>query len=325
MTASVIDRFVALDSAFREHARRGERMYARFAALSGLSSDVPPELLVSRAIAIRDELNAGLGAWKEPGKSMRLVFAAALAAAGRTAPHFFDTRGALNRRRKERGGRGLNHGGSCAALALVSAGGLPHHVDAFYDILEAIAAPWWRRDSAREEMVAAIFAAMGEMPHEALERLDTARQALRTAGVAARQPATNSGGAPDPLPQKCLSQVWSDKNSMYYAEGEEEPEPSEKKEARLRIFNEALAEVRDSQDVGNCVVYASWSPGADWDGLHFASSGLCLVNLAPSRQTKAERATTILHEISHSKTTAHDVVFVNELQRRVGLLLERHI
>ncbi len=183
MTASVIERFVALDSAFRDHARRGERMYARFAALSGLSSDAPPEFLVSRAIAIRDELDAGLGAWKEPGKSMRLVFAAALAAAGRTAPHFFDTRSALNRRRKERGGRGLNHGGSCAALALVSAGGLPHHVDAFYDILEAIAAPWWRRDSAREEMVAAIFAAMGEMPHEALERLDTAREALRTAGV----------------------------------------------------------------------------------------------------------------------------------------------
>ena len=42
MTASVIDRFVAIDSAFREHARRGERMYARFAALSGLSSDAPP-------------------------------------------------------------------------------------------------------------------------------------------------------------------------------------------------------------------------------------------------------------------------------------------
>lgn len=183
MTASVIERFVALDSAFRDHARRGERMYARFAALSGLSSDAPPEFLVSRAIAIRDELDAGLGAWKEPGKSMRLVFAAALAAAGRTAPHFFDTRSALLRRRKERGGRGLNHGGSCAALALVSAGGLPHHVDAFYDILETIAAPWWRRDSAREEMVAAIFAAMGEMPHEALERLDTAREALRTAGV----------------------------------------------------------------------------------------------------------------------------------------------
>ena len=183
MTDTVIERFVALDGAFRERARRGERMYARFSALSCLSSEIAPETLADRAVAIRDELDAGLGAWKAPSKAMRLVFAAALASAGRSAAHFFDTRGALVRRRKERGGRGLNHGGSCAALALVSAGGLPHHVDAFYDILETIAAPWWRRDSAREEMVAAIFAAMGEMPDEALERLNEARQALRTAGV----------------------------------------------------------------------------------------------------------------------------------------------
>jgi hypothetical protein len=183
MTDTVIERFVALDGAFRERARRGERMYARFSALSCLSSDIPPETVADRSIAIRDELDAGLGAWKSPGKSMRLVFAAALAAAGRSAGHFFQTREALERRRRERGGRGLNHGGSCAALALVSAGGQPHHVDAFYDILEAIAAPWWRRDAAREEMVAAIFAAMGEMPGEALERLDVARQALRAAGV----------------------------------------------------------------------------------------------------------------------------------------------
>ena len=150
-------------------------------------------------------------------------------------------------------------------------------------------------------------------------------EALRSVGMGTRQPATNGSGAPDPLPQKCLSQVWSSKVGMYYAEGEKEPEPSEKKRIRLRVFNEALEEVRDSQEVGNCVVYASWSPGADWDGLHFASSGLCLVNLAPSKQTKAERAVTIMHELSHSKTTAHDVVFVEELQRRVGLLLERHV
>ena len=149
--------------------------------------------------------------------------------------------------------------------------------------------------------------------------------ALRSAGMGTRQPATHGGGAPDLLPQKFLSQVWSEKVGMYYAEGEKEPEPSEKKKIRLRVFNEALEEVRDSQNVGSCVVYASWSPGADWDGLHFASSGLCLVNLAPSKQTKAERAATILHELSHSKTSAHDVVFVDELQRRVGLLLERHI
>lgn len=183
MADTVIERFVALDGAFRERARRGERMYARFSALSCLSGTTDPDRLADRALSIRDELDAGLGAWKAPGKSMRLVYAAALASAGRSAAHFFETRSALTERRRERGGRALNHGGSCAALALISAGGQPHHVDAFYDILETIAAPWWRRDAAREEMVAAIFAAMGEMPDDALDRLTVSRQALRTAGV----------------------------------------------------------------------------------------------------------------------------------------------
>jgi hypothetical protein len=183
MRDAVIERFVALDGAYREHARRGERLYARFSALAGLSSDIAPDRLAEKAVLVRNQLDEGLGMWKAPGKSMRLVFAAALAGSGRTAAHFFEMRDALIRRRHERGARRLNHGGACAALALVSAGGQPHHADAFYDMLEAVAAPWWRRDSAREEVIAALFTAMGETPDEALTRLDAARSALHAAGV----------------------------------------------------------------------------------------------------------------------------------------------
>lgn len=183
MAGSGIERFTALDSAFRDQAGRGERLYARFSALAGLSSELEPAVLVQRTLAIRDQLNDGLGAWRAPAKSMRLVFAAALASGNRTAQHFFAAREALDERRKARGGRRLNHGGSCAALGLVTAGGQAHQADGFYDILEAIAAPWWRRDAPREEVVAAIFAAMGDTPDEAVEQLDKARDALRTAGV----------------------------------------------------------------------------------------------------------------------------------------------
>ena len=183
MNGTVIERFVALDSAFRANARRQERLYARFSALTGLSSDLDPGLFVERALAVRTRLDEGLGMWKSPAKAMRLVFASALVASGRSAPHFFEMREALAQRRKARGGRRLGHDGACAALALVSAGGQPHHADAFYDTLEAIAAPWWRRDAAREEIVAALFTGMGEMPGEALSRLQEARAALRTAGV----------------------------------------------------------------------------------------------------------------------------------------------
>ncbi len=183
MPGTAIERYKALDSAFVERAGRGMKLYAQFAALASLSSDTDPVLQAERAFAIRDQLNEGLGMWGTPAKSMRLVFAAALAASGRSSDHFFAARTALTERRKARGGRHLMHGGSCAALALVSSGGQAHQADSFYDILEAIAAPWWRRDAGREEVVAAIFAGLGETPEDALRYLSTARQTMRGAGI----------------------------------------------------------------------------------------------------------------------------------------------
>ena len=183
MPGTAIERFKALESAFVERAGRGMRLYAQFSALASLSCDTAPTLQAERAFAIRDQLNEGLGMWGTPAKSMRLVFAAALAASGRTSDHFFAARTALTERRKARGGRHLMHGGSCAALALVSSGGQGHQADSFYDILEAIAAPWWRRDAGREEVVAAIFAGLGETPEDAVRYLSTARQTLCDAGI----------------------------------------------------------------------------------------------------------------------------------------------
>jgi hypothetical protein len=183
MTGTAIERYKALDRAFVERAGRGMKLYAQFSALASLSTDTDAALQTERAFAIRDQLNEGLGVWRSPAKSMRLVFAAALAASGRTSEHFFAARSALAERRKARGGRHLMHGGACAALALVSSGGQGHQADSFYDILEAIAAPWWRRDAGREEVVAAIFAGLGETPDDALRYLSSARQSLREAGI----------------------------------------------------------------------------------------------------------------------------------------------
>lgn len=183
MVNAVIERFQRLDAAFSERARKGERLYGRFSALACISADETPDILASRSLEIRDRLNEGLGAWRSPGRAMRLVFAAALAASNRTSEHFLTMRTALNARRQERGSRSLSHGGSCAALALVVAGGDCAQVDDFFDILDEIALPWWRRVPAREEVLAATFAAMGETPEDARRKLDAARQALRVAGV----------------------------------------------------------------------------------------------------------------------------------------------
>ena len=183
MGHAIIDRFRALDDAFRARASRGERLYARFAALAALSAPQDVETLIERTFETRNRLSEGLGSWRAPSRAMRLVYAAALVASERSAGHFFDARTALSERRTDRGGRSLSQGGSCAALALVAAGGQPHMADDFYDIIENIASPWWRREPCREEVLAAALCAMGETPDEALKHLEKARESLRTAGV----------------------------------------------------------------------------------------------------------------------------------------------
>ena len=183
MGHAILGRFRALDAAFHTRAPRGERLHARFAALAALNAPLDLETLIEKSFECRDALNAGLGPWRSPSRPMRLVFAAALVAGGRTAQQFLETRRALTLQGKARGARGLAHGGSCAALSLVTAGGQPWQADQFYDVLDAIAAPWWQRDAAREEVLAAAFTAMGETPEDAVNHLARARQALLTAGV----------------------------------------------------------------------------------------------------------------------------------------------
>lgn len=183
MGHAITQRFRALDTAFHARAPRGERLHARFAALAALNAPLDIETLIEKSFECRDELNAGLGPWRSPSRPMRLVFATALVAGGRTAQQFLETRRALALQRKARGARALAHGGSCAALSLVTAGGQAWQADQFFDVLDAIAAPWWQRDAAREEVLAAAFTAMGETPEDAVNHLDRARTALLTAGV----------------------------------------------------------------------------------------------------------------------------------------------
>lgn len=183
MGHAVLERFKALDNAFRARASRSERLQARFAALAALSAPHDIESLIERCFEVRQQLNEQLGSWRAPGRAMRLVFASALVAGERSASHFFEARTALQSLRTNRGARTLTHGASCAALALTASGGQPHHADDFFDILAAIAAPWWRRDAAREEVLAAAFASLGVTPDDAVSMLDKARQALMTAGV----------------------------------------------------------------------------------------------------------------------------------------------
>ena len=186
MAHAMIERFQALESAFTDASRRSERLSARFAAAAALDTDSDIATTVRRALRERDALDTLVSRWTYPAKPMRLVYGAALASANRDAGAFVEIKAALKAVRKRRGGRRLSFEGAGAALTLTASGASDGHVDIFFDILEGVAAPWWRRDAPSEEAYAAILAADGETPETAQARLAKARESMLAAGVPGR-------------------------------------------------------------------------------------------------------------------------------------------
>ncbi|WP_421792641.1 hypothetical protein [Hyphobacterium sp.] len=186
MAHAAIERFEALQSAFFAATKRSERAQARFAAMAGLSVEDDPETLVRRTLREREAINAARSKMRAPSSSLRLVYGAALAAARRDGGGLVKLMEALETERKRRGGRRLYAAGSRAALVMLCAGGNFSQTGMYFDILEAIAAPWWRRKAADEETFAALMAATGETPETALERLERADAALNAAGAPKR-------------------------------------------------------------------------------------------------------------------------------------------
>ncbi|MCW5725133.1 MAG: hypothetical protein KIS81_09250 [Maricaulaceae bacterium] len=187
MTEALFERFQALEAALVTHAGTGGRAAARFAAAAGLRAPDTPQAFATRCLREREALDAALSSWRQPSsRGLRLTFAAALVASGQGAEAFLSTRQALAETRRRRGGRSLSNGGACAALSLAAAGGGPDNAGMFFDILEAIAAPWWRREQVREEAFAAAMAAAGETPDSTTDRLSRAGAAMRAASVTGR-------------------------------------------------------------------------------------------------------------------------------------------
>lgn len=183
MTHDAIMRFHDLESAFTGAVKRSERLSARFAAAAALDAGSDVATTVRRALRERESLDKTVSRWSHPSRPMRLVFGAALAAINRDAGSYVEIHQALKDTRKARGGRHLSCDGSSAALTLAAAGGHAAQTGMFFDMLEAIAAPWWRRDAAAEEAFAAIMTADGETPQIAEARLARARDAMLAAGV----------------------------------------------------------------------------------------------------------------------------------------------
>lgn len=183
MAHSAIEQYQALESAYFENTKRSERSQARFSALAGLSADGDAQAIVRKALREKTALNDRLSSWRSPSSSLRLVYGAALSAAKRDGGALVEMMNSLRDERKRRGGRTLQSGGAPAALALLCAGGNVGQAGMFYDVLEEIAAPWWRRRPLAEESYAALQTAMGETPEIARKNIEQTKQLLESNSV----------------------------------------------------------------------------------------------------------------------------------------------
>lgn len=125
---------------------------------------------------------------------------------------------------------------------------------------------------------------------------------------------------PDPVPKECIQQEFVDQLGLFVPAGEK-PEKTARMERKMGVFAKALEVLLASVDVGRCSVFASWSPGADWRGIHYGN-GLCLVNIAS--RSVSELHTMIMiacHELAHEKTSTHDIRFSERLQENMAAVI----
>lgn len=121
--------------------------------------------------------------------------------------------------------------------------------------------------------------------------------------------------ADEPEGTRCMEQVFNVKLGVFLPSEDSHDGfgPPECLQQLFEIFNEAVGMARSSFHTGRAQFFASWSPLADWLGLHH-HDGLCLINIALVR-TKADMIGVICHEMSHENESGHNVYFAKYLQR----------
>eukprot|EP00966_Prymnesium_polylepis_P001494 34401-Prymnesium_polylepis.2 len=109
----------------------------------------------------------------------------------------------------------------------------------------------------------------------------------------------------------CMDQTFVDDLGIFVSDGVPF-EPPEDLNVLMQTFTEAKQLARSSFHTGSAQVYASYSPDADWRGVHHGD-GTCLINIALAT-TKEDMIGVICHEVSHEYVGPHDYRFVQYIQ-----------
>ncbi len=125
--------------------------------------------------------------------------------------------------------------------------------------------------------------------------------------------------AEEPECTECVSQKFVDELGIWVPEGVVFEKPDNLGEL-IDIFNQAESVVRSSFNTGRAQFYPSYSPNADWRGMHYPN-GTCLINVALVKD-KSDMVGTMCHEVSHEYAGPHDVRFARYMQAHLTKVVE---
>lgn len=146
-------------------------------------------------------------------------------------------------------------------------------------------------------------------------------------GSSSGQTRTPGTHAPDLLPTLGVKQTFAE-NLCYFVASDREPPPelTEEMKRRKEIFEEARSIVFSARDFGNAKVFPSWTPDpCDWFGMYYPDSNMALINLAADGIEMWHMLDVMCHELAHIKYSAHDVRFMDEMEKNSAAVMRQLI
>lgn len=125
---------------------------------------------------------------------------------------------------------------------------------------------------------------------------------------------------PEPQDEQGPNLAWNTEAGIFSEDGAPFEGPSDLPQTMV-AFEAALGIARELADTGRCQIFPAFSPKADWLGLHY-SDGECLINLAFAK-TQSQILMTIIHEVAHEESAAHDFYHGRAMHRRTEAVLAR--
>ena len=152
---------------------------------------------------------------------------------------------------------------------------------------------------------------------------------LKSVGSGSSSAPTRTPGthAPDLLATIGVKQTFAEHLGYFVASDRQPPlELTQEMKRRKEIFEEARSIALSARDFGNVKAFPSWTPDpCDWFGMYYPDSNMALINLAADGIEMWHMLDVMCHELAHIKYSAHDVRFMDEMEKNSAAVMRQLI